>query len=178
MPVSIRDAQHSAADRAWIRSQYGEYLEDLSRLSMNTGVFPAAGEFGEREPELMARWFADDSSHPLVVLKDDRPIGFALVSRPPRNQRETVDFRMAEFFITPKSRRLGVGRDAARLIFNRFAGAWEVTEFLYNRPAVAFWRAVVAEFTGGRFKESTVHGEVRQFFHSGAARAPRPVTRS
>ncbi len=48
MPVSIRDAQHSPADRAWIQSQYGEYLEDLSRLSMNTGVFPAAGEYGER----------------------------------------------------------------------------------------------------------------------------------
>lgn len=173
MPVSIRDAQHSPADRTWIRDQYAEYLEDLSRLSMNTGVFPAAGEFGEREPELMARWFADDSCHPLIVLKDERPIGFALVSRPPRNQRETVDFRMAEFFVTPKARRLGVGRDAAVLIFNRFAGAWEVTEFLYNKPAVTFWRSVVAEYTGGRFKEATSHGEVRQVFRSGAARTTR-----
>lgn len=173
MPVSIRDAQHSAADRAWISGQYAEYLEDLSRLSMNTGVFPAAGEFGEREPELMARWFADDSSHPLIVLKSDRPIGFALVSRPPRNQRQSIDFRMAEFYVTPKSRRLGVGRDAALLIFSRFAGAWEVTEFLYNKPAVAFWRSVVAEYTGGQFKESTSHGEVRQVFRSGAVRASR-----
>ena len=121
----------------------------------------------------MARWFADDSSHPLIVLKNDKPIGFALVSRPPRNQRETIDFRMAEFFVTPKSRRLGVGRDAALLIFSRFAGAWEVTEFLYNKPAVAFWRSVVAEYTGGRFTESTSQGEVRQVFRSGAARAPR-----
>lgn len=140
---------------------------------MNTGMFPAAGEFGEREPELMARWFADDSSHPLIVLKNDRPIGFALVSRPPRNQRQAIDFRMAEFYVSPKSRRLGVGRDAALLIFSRFAGSWEVTEFLYNKPAVAFWRSVVAEYTGGQFKESTSHGEVRQVFRSGAARAPR-----
>jgi len=65
VPISIRDAQNSAQDRTWIQAQYPEYLEDLSQLSMNTGMFPAAGEFGERQAEHMARWFADDSSHPL-----------------------------------------------------------------------------------------------------------------
>jgi predicted acetyltransferase len=172
VPVSIRDAQNSGQDRAWIQKQYSEYLDDLSQLSMNTGMFPASGEFGEREPELMARWFADDSCHPLLILKDDRPIGFALVSRPPRNQRESVDYRMAEFFITSKARRLGAGRDAAMLIFSRFAGAWEVTEFLYNKPAVTFWRSVVAQYTGGKFRESVAHGEVKQQFVS-----PSPTQR-
>ncbi|HEY5807912.1 MAG TPA: GNAT family N-acetyltransferase [Povalibacter sp.] len=166
MPVSIRDAQNSEHDRSWIRSHYAEYLEDLSRLSMNTGLFPVAGEYGEREPELLARWFADDSSHPLILLKNDRPIGFALVSRPPRNQRSQIDFHMAEFFIAPSARRLGVGRDAATLIFRRFAGNWEITEFAYNKPAVTFWRSIVAEFTGGKFRESVAYGEVRQVFDS------------
>jgi len=130
---------------------------------MNTGMFPA---YREREAELMARWFADDTSHPLIILKNERPTGFALVSRPPRNQRDQIDFRMAEFFVTLKSRRLGVGRDAARLIFNRFAGTWEVTEFLYNKPAVEFWRSIVADYTNGRFREIRAHGEVRQVFSS------------
>jgi predicted acetyltransferase len=172
VPVSIRDALHSPHDRSWIQKSYAEYLDDLSQLSMNTGIFPAAGEFGEREPELMARWFADDSSHPLLILKNDRPVGFALVSRPPRQHRATIDFRMAEFFIKTKERRLGIGRDAALLIFNRFNGTWEVSEFLYNKPAVTFWRSVVTEFTQGRFKETTAHGEVHQVFTSpGVARA-------
>lgn len=163
MPVSIRDAQNSPQDRSWIEAQYPEYLEDLAQLSMNTGMFPA---FGDRRDELLARWFADDSSHPLLILHNDKPAGFALVSRPPRNRREQVDFRMAEFFISLKSRRRGIGRDAARLIFNRFAGTWEITEFLYNKPAVAFWRAVVAEYTGGKYSETNAHGEVRQVFSS------------
>ena len=166
MPVSIRDALHSPQDRAWIQKTYAEYLQELSQLSMNTGIFPVAGEFGEREPELMARWFADDSSHPLVIQKNDRPVGFALVSRPPRHQRDAVDYRMAEFFISSKERRLGVGKDAATLIFNRFAGSWEITEFQYNRPAITFWRSVVSEYTSGRFRESQLHGEVRQVFNS------------
>ncbi|MGH8176693.1 MAG: GNAT family N-acetyltransferase [Steroidobacter sp.] len=173
MPVSIRDAQNSPQDRIWIQSQYPEYLEDLSQLSMNTGMFPAAGEYGERQAELMARWFADDSSHPLIILKDDKPAGFALVSRPPRNQRDQIDFRMAEFFVTLKARRLGIGRDAAQLIFSRFAGVWQVSEFLYNQPAVSFWRTIVSDYTGGKFRETIAHGEVHQVFQSVGARGPR-----
>jgi predicted acetyltransferase len=162
VPVSIRDAQNSPQDRLWIERQYPEYLNDLSDLSMNTGMFPAY----ERQAELLARWFADDSAHPLLILQDDRPVGFALVSRPPRNQRDQVDFCMAEFFVSSPSRRLGVGRDAAQLIFSRFSGTWQVTEFLYNKPAVAFWRATVAAYTQGHFRETLVHGEVRQVFKS------------
>jgi len=173
VPVSIRDAQNSEHDRRWIEARYPEYLEDLSRLSMNTGVFPAAGEYGERHAELMARWFADDSSHPLVILKNERPVGFALVSRPPRHQREHVDFRLAEFFIVQDARRLGIGRDAARLIFNRFAGNWEIVEFLYNRPAVDFWRSILTDYTGGQYRETRGQGEVRQFFTSARSRSAR-----
>lgn len=163
MPVSIRDALNSPRDRQWIQVQYPEYLEDLSQMSMNTGVFPATGEV---QTELMARWFADDSSYPLIILKNEQPAGFALVSRPPRNRRDEVDFRMAEFFVAHKSRRLGVGRDAAQLIFNRFAGSWEITEFLHNKPAVSFWRAILTEYTGGKYKERVAHEEVHQRFTS------------
>jgi predicted acetyltransferase len=163
VPVSIRDALNSPRDRQWIQVQYPEYLEDLSQSSMNTGVFPATREV---QTELIARWFADDSSYPLIILKNEQPAGFALVSRPPRNRREHVDFRMAEFFIAVKSRRLGVGSDAAQLIFDRFAGSWEITEFLYNKVAVSFWRSILLEYTGGKFQEKVMHGEVHQMFTS------------
>ena len=53
MPIRIRDAKNSPPDRSWIQQQYFEYVEDLSQLSMNTGMFPAVGEYGEREAELM-----------------------------------------------------------------------------------------------------------------------------
>jgi predicted acetyltransferase len=163
VPVSIRDALNSPRDRQWIQAHYPQYLEDLTQTSMNTGVFPAPEAVQE---ELMARWFADDSSYPLIILKNEQPAGFALVSRPPRNRRDQVDFCMAEFFIASKERRLGVGRHAAHLIFNRFAGNWEIVEFLHNKAAVSFWRAILLEYTGGRFQERVSHGEVRQLFTS------------
>lgn len=179
--VSIRDAQHSGADRAWIRERYPEYVEDLSRMSTNArrspaGLFPPTGEFGESRTQLPAAWFADGNSHPLIILQDERPVGFALVSRPSRarfahSPREQVDYKMAEFFIVREGRRRGVGRDAARLIFNRFAGRWQITEFQQNQAAVAFWRSIVSEYTGGRYREAVLYGEVHQFFtsrHAGA----------
>ena len=70
-------------------------------------------------------------------------------------------------------RRLGIGRDAAQLIFNRFAGSWEITEFLHNKTAVSFWRAILTEYTQGKFLEKTTHGEVRQTFTSGNRQRPR-----
>ena len=170
MPVSIRDALNSPRDRQWIQAQYPEYLEDLSHTSPNTGIFPASSEV---QTELMARWFADDSSFPLIILKNEQPAGFALVSRPPRNRRDLVDFRMAEFFVALKARRLGVGRDAAQLIFNRFAGSWEITEFVHNKAAVNFWRTVLTDYTHGKYKERVMHGEVHQQFTSVSSRVSR-----
>lgn len=165
MFVSIRDARRSAADRTWIETRFDDYLDDLMRVNMNTGMFPVMGEFGDRQPDMMARWFADDSSHPLTILHNNEPVGFALVSKPVM-KRADVDYRLAEFFIDRKSRRHGVGREAAQLIFNRFDGRWEIVELLRNQPAVSFWRTVVGDYTHGECKESAMNGEMRQLFRS------------
>ncbi len=170
MAVSLRDAKGSPDDRRWIQSVYRDYLNDLA--SLNTGLFPVLGEFGHREPDLLARWFADDRSHPLIILKSEQPAGFALVVRPQvaAPSQAQIDYRMSEFFVAHKHRRLGVGRDAATLIFNRFAGQWEVTEYLRNPGAVGFWRRVIAEYTRGKYLERIVDGEVRQVFRTTPAR--------
>ena len=39
-----------------------------------------------------------------------------------------------------------------------------------NPAAVSFWRRVVALYTGGRYQERVVNGEVRQVFESGYGR--------
>ena len=168
MAVSIRDARNSAADRQYIKKAFADYLDDLTLVNMNTGIFPAFGgddvEFGDRQPEMMARWFADDSSHPLVILRNEVPVGFALVSRPVMKRSESPEYRLSEFFVSKSARRLGVGREAAQLIFNRFQGSWEITEIMRNQPAVAFWRSVVGRYTQGDFREAVKQGEIHHLF--------------
>jgi predicted acetyltransferase len=66
-----------------------------------------------------------------------------------------------------------VGRIAVELILNRFAGRWEITEYLRNAEAVHFWRRVVSRYTRGNYQERIINGEVHQVFDSGAP--PRPA---
>jgi predicted acetyltransferase len=172
MTVSVRDARDLPADRRWLESVYRDYLDDLAPL--NTGVFPILGEVGHSEPDQLARWFADSSAHPLLILKAAAPVGFAMVARGgPAFGRTPVDFRMAEFFVSRAQRRLGVGRTAVPLILDRFAGRWEIVEYQRNPGAVDFWRRVVAQYTRGDYQERVGNGEVRQTFVSGMARRVR-----
>jgi len=170
--ISVRDARSQPADRLWIQSVYRDYLDDLNP---GTGLFPALGEIGHREPDQIAHWFGDPNTFPLVILKGSEPVGFARVLRatPVPPPRPRTDYRMAEFFITRARRRLGVGRSAVELILNRFAGRWEISEYLRNADAVRFWRRVVGGYTRGNFQERIVNGEVHQVFDSGAP--PRPA---
>ncbi len=164
--VSIRDCRHSKKDRQWIQDVYGEYMDALSDL--NTGLFSVLGADNPREDEIFANWFANDQSHPLMILKGSEPVGFALVSRPriPAAGETSANYQMSEFFVRKAHRRLGVGRDAATLIFDRFAGEWEIVEYLRNPGAVTFWRRVLTAYSDGRFTERSRHGEVRQRFTS------------
>lgn len=166
MPVTLRDARDSDADRDWIRALYRDYLSELS--TSKSGLFPALGEWPAREEEFLSGWFNDPTAQPFVILADGQRAGFALVVRPPDFPRRTADYRMAEFFVVDRARRRGVGAGAVALLFSRFAGRWEVLEDAYNRPALAFWRRVISRHCGDRYAELREAGEVRHCFTTAA----------
>ena len=163
--VSVRDARSAPADRLWIQSVYRDYLDDLNP---GTGIFPALGEVGHREPDQIAHWFGDPNTFPLIIVKGSEPVGFARVLRAVASAAQPrIDYRMAEFFVLRTRRRLGIGQTAVQLILSRFAGRWEIVEYLRNTAAVSFWRRVVASYTRGSYQERIVNGEVHQVFDSG-----------
>jgi predicted acetyltransferase len=165
--VSVRDARASETDRLWIERVYRDYLDDLAPL--NTGIFPALGEVGHREPDQIARWFGDPSAFPFVIAQSSHAVGFAMVARVPASaEPRAPQYRMAEFFVSRPYRGLGIGRGAVQLILDRFAGRWEIVEYLRNPGAVNFWRRVVSVYTRGNYQERIVNGEVRQTFESGS----------
>jgi predicted acetyltransferase len=165
--VSVRDARAAPADRLWIQSVYRDYLDDLNP---GTGIFPRLGEIGHREPDQIAHWFGDPNTFPLLIMRGDEPVGFARVLRVLVMQEPRIDYRLAEFFVARARRRLGIGQTAVQLILSRFAGRWEITEYLRNAAAVSFWRRVVGSYTQGRYSERVMNGEVHQVFVSGVAR--------
>ena len=117
--------------------------------------------------------FDDSPGFALALREGGRPAGFALVGQAPYpHMTPARDYRMCEFFVLNRARRRGVGRRAAQAIFARFPGVWEVSELPLNTAAVSFWRAVIGEYTGGRFTDRMERGEVVQVFDSrvGASR--------
>ena len=93
-------------------------------------MFPSLTVTGQSISEIIQGWFHDDRCTAFVVLREQEPVGFAVVQRTPRHARGQPKrhYRLSEFFIRRPFRRKGVGRGAAMLIFARYAGEWTIAE--------------------------------------------------
>jgi len=126
------------------------YLYDLSAY--------LEGEPGWRMPEsgrfplprfFMAYWDAEGrpqpGRHAFLIRADGELSGFALLRTGDHDPdlADGVDVHMAEFFVTGKKRRQGVGRAAVHRLMARFPGRWEVMQLPRNLPSIAFWEATV-----------------------------------
>jgi len=90
--------------------------------------------------------------------------GFALVGSADEWLKDAHDVR--EFFVLRRFRRSGVGRKMATLVWNKYPGEWLVRVLELNVPAVSFWRAAVADHSGGSYQEEAriVNGQPWRFF--------------
>lgn len=81
----------------------------------------------------------------------DKPAGFVIVG--------TVDGRsdIAEFYILPCYRKLGLGKALAFEIFDRFPGPWQVRQIEGAKEAKIFWHRTIAAYTHGHFTEEQVN---------------------
>lgn len=105
-----------------------------------------------------------------LVRVDGKLAGFALIAGTSRLTGEEGVRDVAEFFVLRRFRRSGVGETAARSLFDRYPGRWEVRQKRENVGAIAFWRRVIDRYTGGRFEEEALdddrwRGPVQRFDH-------------
>jgi predicted acetyltransferase len=124
-----------------------DFAEILGFDIPDTGRFPDA---------IVDNCFAGAGRHPFLVRVDDRLAGFAIVDTRSRLTGDEGVHDVAEFFVARRHRGRGVGAAAARALFDRFGGRWEVREKPENTGAIAFWRRVIDRYTGGRYTE-TLH---------------------
>lgn len=107
------------------------YLHDLSQIDGH-----AVNERGEFEYGWFDHYWREPDRVPLLVRVDGEWAGFALVRLGRPNQ-------IAEFFVTRKHRRSGVGRAVAAKCFALWPGRWLIYQVPGNHVATAFWRAVI-----------------------------------
>ena len=96
---------------------------------------------------------------PFLIKADGELAGLAIVVTQP-HATPGRDYRMEEFFVLNKFRRRGVGRTAASALLGQFRGRWEIAQRPTNHGAIAFWRSVVHEHTGGKLHHGTDRGTI------------------
>jgi predicted acetyltransferase len=115
------------------------YIHDFSEF---LAVVPGPdGRFGY--PNLSLFWSEADRFPFLIRVGGDLG-GFALIAQvhDPADGEPVWD--VVEFFVLRGLRRRGVGAEAARQIWRRFPGRWQVRVMPSNRAAIHFWKQAIA----------------------------------
>jgi predicted acetyltransferase len=125
------------------------YLHDLSELfpievgaNARFGYYPLAPYW--QEPERRSAY---------LIRAGSRLAGFALVRRGSPLTDDPNDLDVVEFFVLRRHRRAGVGRRAAFLLWNKMPGHWIVRVAGNNHRGLAFWRAIIRDYTRSALSE-------------------------
>ena len=118
------------------------YKYDFSEFAEVGSRYGEVGPDGRFVYEELDSYWREDGRFALKVEADGRLAGFVLVNRWSALNR-LLDHSVAEFFVLRKYRRIGVGSRAARVLFERWPGRWEVSVARYNKPALSFWRKAI-----------------------------------
>ncbi len=114
---------------------------------------------GLYEYEYLDSYWSEPDRYPFLIYVDGCIAGFILVNSYTVLERDGEAKSIAEFFVVRKYRRQGIGKSAAFGMFGMFPGKWEVRQIQPNVPAQRFWREVIGEYTGGRFRETFLNTE-------------------
>jgi predicted acetyltransferase len=119
------------------------YLHDFSEF--HNLELDVDGRFGY--PNLGLYW-SDPDRHAFLLKVDGKLAGLALVKKMHDASTGRSVWDMAEFFVVRGCRRNGIGTRAAREVWQRFPGPWQVRVMQSNISAFSFWQHAIQGFTG------------------------------
>ena len=177
LPRGLKVERLRSGDEEILRRLYDAYLEELVRFGASYRR-RADGRWEYRSPggdwglDHLPYWLEPGAEHVVLLFRLGRKTGgFAMVGvRGALWMSPGIDACVSEFYVAPDVRRRGVGEAAARRVFGRWRGRWEISEVPGNAPAIAFWRRTVERFSDGRYEELQVRGGPTQRFISAASR--------
>jgi predicted acetyltransferase len=131
------------------------------------------GEDGRFGFEKLSLYWSEPDRHAFLIKFRQKLAGFALIKRGSEITKEEDVWDMAEFFVLRRYRRYGVGTEAARQIWSRFAGRWEVRVMEDNKVAYQFWAHAIEKFLAEIVSPIRAEKACRYWsvfsFHSGQA---------
>ena len=106
------------------------------------------GEDGRFGYNPLSLYWSDPGRRPFLVKVDGKLAGLVLIKRGSELTGNETVWDMAEFFVSRKYRRHGVGTQIAHEIWDKFPGPWEVRVMRSNSAAHKFWSHTISAFTG------------------------------
>lgn len=116
------------------------YLQDLSAFSKELNV-NAQGKFVY---EGLEYYLSENELRPFFIYYNDELAGFVLLNSG-KFVPIAVDYSIHEFFILKAFRKNGIGKRAAKIIFNEYPGIYKIEQLNGNYAATEFWKAVYKE---------------------------------
>lgn len=169
MRVEVSTA--SPEDSSVLRNLLELYSYDFSEITGSD--VDGHGLFGYR---YLDHYWTGPGRTPFLIRVDGQLGGFVLV-RVREQEDGGSEASIAEFFVMRKYRRYGVGRAVAQRVFDMFPGPWKIAQLIENVSGRAFWRAVIGEYTGGAFTETTTEdgsATIQRFTVPAGPRTPLP----
>lgn len=149
---TIQIAQATLDDYPAIQNLGRFYVYDMTSYLGDEKVWECPADGLYECIDLKKYWF-DENSFPFVIKVAEELAGFFIIDK--KGSDETVDFNMAQFFITRKFQGRGFGRYVAFQCFDQIKGSWEVMIEVGNDGAYSFWHAIIKQYTDGQFDQYT-----------------------
>jgi predicted acetyltransferase len=140
-----------------LRDLWQLYMRDLA--DFRDSVVQVAGRYRD---DRLRTYLAYDEHWPFLIRSKGEIAGFALVRK-----SKPATYVIGEFFIKPEFRHVGIGRESASRILQKFRGNWEIPFQKENSRAAKFWRELIAEL-GYEAIETKLQGDVWLSFSSAA----------
>ncbi len=140
-------------------------LMELCNYDFSVYDLADVNDYGFFGYDRIDHYWTDTGRVPYFIKVQGKYAGFVLVSQyTPKNTTSPI-WTINEFFIMRKYRRKGIGKYVARMMFDRYKGAWEVSQICSNDVSRHFWEAVIAEYTEGGYEQKQYYkdGFERQF---------------
>ena len=147
--MKVKVERAAVEDKVVLRNLMQLYLYDYTEFDPDD-----LDDHGLFNYNYLDHYWVEPGRYAFLVRVDDKLAGFALVRTLDADADGGLRYSMAEFFIMRGFRRCGVGRTVAREVFGRLPGQWVVRQDVTNSGAIAFWRQVIGEYTGGHYEEA------------------------
>lgn len=157
MQVNISAAAYP--EKSILRNLLQYYLYEFS---LSPEIEP--DDKGQFQYPYLDRYWIEPERFPYLVRVNGGLAGFVLLRKgtyfPEILGNEQRAMLVAEFFVMKAFRRRGVGTRAAKELFSRFPGRWEIAQEPDNYGGQDFWRKLISDYCEDEFKEYVLDNDI------------------